>query len=282
MTDDDYSAGPALFAELASLEESDPRRSAVRDELVTLHLPVAKHIAARFRGRGEAVDDLEQVATMGLIKAVDRFDPERGVAFLGFAVPTMMGEIRRYFRDTAWSIRLPRRLSELHLALNRATRELSQQLGRAPTPRQLAAHLEITVDEVQEALEAGHAYRSASLDDAGTGDDSRAMAERLGQSDPGMELVENRAVLGPALAQIPERERRIVIMRFFEHLTQTQIAERVGVSQMHVSRLLARTLQDLRAILAETSESAARDANGDDHQEPSAPRAGGAPRPTTR
>src|SRR5699024_4591295 len=158
--------GP-LFREMAGLVESDPRRRELRDRLVAMHLPVARHIAARFAGRGEPVDDLEQVATIGLINAVDRYDPSRRVAFLAYAVPTVMGEVRRYFRDTAWSVRLPRRLSDLHLALARASRELSQQLGSAPTPSQLAEHLEISVTEVQEALEAGQSYRAVSLDDAG-------------------------------------------------------------------------------------------------------------------
>jgi RNA polymerase sigma-B factor len=250
---DDYAAAGRLFIEFAALAADDPRRRRLRDELVTLHLPVARHIAAKFRNRGEPGDDLEQVATLGLINAVDRYDPSRGIAFLAYAVPTMMGEVRRYFRDTAWSIRLPRRLSELHLALGRASRELSQTLGSAPTPRQLAEHLGISVAEVQEGLEAGQSYRAASLDDSGGGSDesSTALVERLGEQDHELEMVENRAVLGPLLEGIAERERRILIMRFFEHMTQTQIAERVGLSQMHVSRLLARTLEQLRARLSE-------------------------------
>jgi RNA polymerase sigma-B factor len=238
---------------MAELPADDPRRAAIRDKLVTLHLPVAQHIAAKFRGRGEPGDDLEQVATVGLINAVDRYDPDRGIAFLAYAVPTMMGEVRRYFRDTAWSIRLPRRLSELHVALGRATRELSQTLGGAPTPSQLAEHLGVSVSEVQEALEAGQSYRTASLDGVmGDDDESPALLERLGAEDPEMEVVEHRALLEPLLAEVPERERRILIMRFFEHMTQTQIAERIGLSQMHVSRLLARTLEDLRRRIEES------------------------------
>jgi RNA polymerase sigma-B factor len=208
-----------------------------------MHLAVAHHIAAKFRGRGEPGDDLEQVATVGLIHAVDRYDPDRGIAFLAYAVPTMMGEVRRYFRDTAWAIRLPRRLSELHVAT----------LGSAPTPTQLAEHLGVSVAEVQEALEAGQSYRTASLDGLGGDDDSSpALLDRLGEEDPELEVVEQRAMLAPLLAQVPERERRILMMRFFEHLTQTQIAERVGLSQMHVSRLLARTLEDLRTRMTES------------------------------
>ena len=248
-----YAAAGPLFAEMASLPTDDPRRNRLRDELVTMHLAVAHHIAAKFRGRGEPGDDLEQVATVGLIHAVDRYDPDRGIAFLAYAVPTMMGEVRRYFRDTAWAIRLPRRLSELHVALGRASRELSQTLGSAPTPTQLAEHLGVSVAEVQEALEAGQSYRTASLDGLGGDDDSSpALLDRLGEEDPELEVVEQRAMLAPLLAQVPERERRILMMRFFEHLTQTQIAERVGLSQMHVSRLLARTLEDLRKRMTES------------------------------
>lgn len=247
---DEYARAAPLFTELARLSPDDPRRAELREQLVTLYLPVARHIAAKFRGRGEPGDDLEQVATLGLINAVDRYEPSRGVAFLAYAIPTMMGEVRRYFRDSAWSVRLPRRLSELYLSLGRASRELSQRLGSAPTPRQLAEHLDVGVAEVQEALEAGQSYRAASLDDAGgDAETSATLVDRLGQDDPELELVEQRAVLGPLLAQIPERERRILIMRFFGHLTQTQIAERVGLSQMHVSRLLNRTLEQLRRQL---------------------------------
>jgi RNA polymerase sigma-B factor len=242
-----------LFVEMASLPQGDPRRVRLRDELVAMHLAVARHIAAKFRGRGEPGDDLEQVATVGLIHAVDRYDPERGIAFLAYAVPTMMGEVRRYFRDTAWAIRLPRRLSELHVALGRASRELSQTLGSAPTPSQLADHLGASLSDVREALEAGQSYRTASLDSLGADDESSpALVERLGADDPELEIVEHRAVLAPLLAQVPERERRILVMRFFEHLTQTQIAQRVGLSQMHVSRLLARTLSDLRERAVES------------------------------
>lgn len=248
-----YARAGRMFAELAALPDGDPRRAQLRDELVTMHLAVARHIAAKFRGRGEPGDDLEQVATVGLIHAVDRYDPERGIAFLAYAVPTMMGEVRRYFRDTAWAIRLPRRLSELYVALGRASRELSQTLGTAPTPTQLADHLGASVADVREALEAGQSYRTASLDALGADDESSsALVDRLGADDPELEVAEHRATLAPLLARVPERERRILVMRFFEHLTQTQIAERVGLSQMHVSRLLARTLSDLRERLAES------------------------------
>jgi RNA polymerase sigma-B factor len=236
-----------LFSELAGLDQDDPRRAELRHELVTGHLPVAEHIARRFAHRGETGEDLVQVATVGLINAVDRFDPERGTDFLSFAVPTVMGEIRRYFRDSSWSVRVPRRLKELHLAITAAGNELSQQLGRAPTPSEIATRLGMTKDEIYEGLEAGNAYHSVSLDDMLTQDsDNTSLGEMLGEPDSAMEGVENHESLLPLVRELPERERTILLLRFFGNLTQTQIAEKIGISQMHVSRLLARTLQKLR------------------------------------
>lgn len=248
---DDFDAADALFAEISALPESDPRRAELRDKVVTILYPLVRSIAAKFRGRGEHMDDLQQVAAIGLVKAVDRFDPERGSSILGYAIPTMMGEVRRYFRDKAWSVKVPRRLSELYVSLNSATRELSQQLGRAPTPRELADRLQIGVEEVLEGLEAGQYYRSTSLDASADSDESTALVMRLGSDDPELALAEERAMLQPALAKVPERERRILAMRFFQGLTQTQIADRIGLSQMQVSRLLAKTLQQLRTDLEE-------------------------------
>jgi RNA polymerase sigma-B factor len=239
-----------LVAELARLPQDDARCLALRQRIVVMYHPVARRIAARFLGRGPDREDLEQVAAIGLVKAVERFDPTRGIAFLRFAVPTMVGEVRRHFRDSAWSIRMPRRLSELYLALNTASRDLSQQLGHAPTPSQLAQHLSISVDEVLEGLEAGHSYRAESLDATMAGEDN-GLGDRLGADDPEFDAAEDRADLRPALAKLPPRERSIVAMRFFEGLTQTQIAERVGLSQMQVSRLLARSLERLRTVLSE-------------------------------
>jgi RNA polymerase sigma-B factor len=241
-----------LFSELAGLGQDDPRRAELRHELVTGHLPVAEHIARRFAHRGEAGEDLVQVATVGLINAVDRFDPERGTDFLSFAVPTVMGEIRRYFRDSSWSVRVPRRLKELHLAITAAGNELSQQLGRAPTPSEIATRLGMSKDEIYEGLEAGNAYHSVSLDDMLTQDsDNTSLGEMLGEPDSAMEGVENHESLLPLVRELPERERTILLLRFFGNLTQTQIAEKIGISQMHVSRLLARTLQKLRDGLLE-------------------------------
>ncbi|HEX6340082.1 SigB/SigF/SigG family RNA polymerase sigma factor [Umezawaea sp.] len=248
----DYDHLAPLFVTLAATPADDPRRERLRDELVTEHLPVAKHIARRFGNRGEPHDDLVQVATVGLINAVDRFDPERGSDFLSFAVPTIMGEVRKYFRDSSWSVRMPRRLKELHLAINAGSSRLSQTLGRAPTPSELAAHLGLTREEVHEGLAAGNAYHSASLDDMLLADDSSiSLGNTLGAEDPEMEVIEQREALHPLLEQLPDRERKIVVMRFFGNMTQTQIADKIGISQMHVSRLLAKTLRQLRDGLEE-------------------------------
>lgn len=241
-----------LFSELATLAPADPRRAELRDRLVAGHLPVARNIARRFAHRGESQDDLEQVATLGLIHAVDRFEPDRGTDFLSFAVPTITGEVRRHFRDHAWSMRVPRRLKDLHVALGTAISELSQRSGRAPTATELARHLGLPREEVLEGLEAAGAYRSTSLDDMLTGDDTRPALEGvIGEADAELDRVEYRAALAPLLEQLPERERSILKLRFFGGMTQSQIADRVGLSQMHVSRLLSRTLARLRSELRE-------------------------------
>lgn len=247
-TDSHPDAATRLFEEFARTAADDPRRTELRDRLVTMHTTVARNIARKFRNRGEPVADLEQVAVIGLIKAIDRFDPDRGAPFLSYAVPTITGEVRRYFRDHGWALRVPRRLVELHLQIGPASRQLSQQLGTAPTPTQLAEHLGVPVDDVLEGLEAGDAYHASSLDGLNE-DESSPIMRRLGEEDPEMDLVEIRATLAPLLAHIPPREQRIVMMRFFGNLTQSEIAERVGLSQMHVSRLLARSLAQMRGEL---------------------------------
>lgn len=236
-----------LFAELATLEKDDPRRERLREILVEEHLPLVRHFARRFSNRGEPFDDLLQVGTLGLIAAIDRFDPTRGVEFLSFAVPTITGEIKRHFRDQGWSVRVPRRLQELHLSLNAAVGELAQKNGRAPTPSELAQHLGIPREEVLEGLAVANAYRSSSLDERLSGDDdSPTLAATLGEEDAALEGVEYRESLQPLLATIPARERRILILRFFGNMTQSQIAADIGISQMHVSRLLSQTLAKLR------------------------------------
>ena len=188
-----------------------------------------------------------QVARVGLVNAVIRFNVDAGSDFVSFAVPTIMGEVRRHFRDNSWSVKVPRRLKELHLRLGAATAELSQRLGRAPTPSELAAELEMDREEIVEGLVAGSSYNTLSIDGAGGGtDEAPAIADTLGDVDLNLDQIENRESLRPLLASLPERERQVLLLRFFESMTQTQIAERVGISQMHVSRLLAKSLARLR------------------------------------
>ncbi|GAA0282387.1 hypothetical protein GCM10009539_82920 [Cryptosporangium japonicum] len=249
---DDYATVAPLFERYLELDRDDPERVAVREKLVTAHLPLARHIARRFANRGERLEDLTQVAMVGLIQAIDRFDPHRGVEFLSFGIPTIMGEVRRHFRDQGWSVRVPRRLKELHLAINAAVGELSQHNGRAPTASELAAHLNLSREEVLEGLEAANAYQSTSLDTpVGAEADAPSLGDTLGGEDTAIDAVEYRQALQPLLAKIPPRERRVLALRFFGNQTQTQIAQEIGVSQMHVSRLLAATLAKLRAGLLE-------------------------------
>jgi RNA polymerase sigma-B factor len=231
-----------LFAELR--RTGDP---SLRDELARLHLPLVEYLAKRFRDRGEPLDDLIQVGSVGLLKAIDRFDLERGVEFSTYATPTIVGELKRYFRDKGWAIRVPRRLQEMSLRLNKLIAQLTQDLGRSPTIAELAKALETTEEEVLEALESGQAYSTTSLD-APTGDDEDApmRMDRIGEEDTRLDNLEYFASLAPLIAQLPEREQRILGLRFFKGRTQSQIAEEIGISQMHVSRLLARILQFLR------------------------------------
>jgi RNA polymerase sigma-B factor len=236
-----------MFVRLAGLDADDPERARLRDELVEAHLPLVEYLARRFRNRGEPLDDLIQVATIGLIKSVDRFDLERGVEFSTYATPTIVGEIKRHFRDKGWAIRVPRRLQELKLSLTKATGELAQKNGRSPTVAELAAHLQLTEEEILEGLESANAYSAVSLDAPDGGDDdSPAVADTLGIMDDSLEGVEYRESLKPLLEKLPPREKRILLLRFFGNMTQSQIAAELGISQMHVSRLLARTLAQLR------------------------------------
>ncbi len=236
-----------MFRTLQGLEEGSAKFTRQRDAIVERCLPLADHIARRFDGRGEPRDDLVQVARVGLVNAVIRFNVDAGSDFVSFAVPTIMGEVRRHFRDNSWSVKVPRRLKELHLRLGAATADLSQRLGRAPTPSELAAELEMDREEIVEGLVAGSSYNTLSIDGAGGGtDEAPAIADTLGDVDLNLDQIENRESLRPLLASLPERERQVLLLRFFESMTQTQIAERVGISQMHVSRLLAKSLARLR------------------------------------
>jgi RNA polymerase sigma-B factor len=238
-----------MFIALRGLPDGSTERADLRNQLVRMHLPLVEHLARRFRNRGEPLDDLTQVATIGLIKSVDRFDPDRGVEFSTYATPTVVGEIKRHFRDKGWAVRVPRRLQELRLSLTTATAELSQQNGRSPTVHELAERLGISEEEVLEGLESANAYSTLSLDVPDTDDESPAVADTLGAEDEALEGVEYRESLKPLLEDLPPREKRILLLRFFGNMTQSQIAQEVGISQMHVSRLLARTLAQLRERL---------------------------------
>jgi RNA polymerase sigma-B factor len=236
-----------LVASLAGYSKEDPAREQARQSAIEAWLPLARHLAQRFQGRGEPVDDLAQIATIGLIKAIDRFDPGYGTDFTAYAVPTIVGEIKRHFRDRTWDVRVPRRLQELKLDISEATSTLAQQLGRSPTVPDIAEYLKRSEEEVLEGLESARAYSAVSLQTlVGTDDDGTELGNLVGVIDTDLELAEFRAALGPALEMLSPREQKIVLLRFFGNMTQTQIAERVGISQMHVSRLLARSLATLR------------------------------------
>ncbi|HEX9530176.1 MAG TPA: RNA polymerase sigma factor SigF [Acidimicrobiales bacterium] len=244
------SLDPADRGELRSrfAEFAHSRDPALRDRLVEAHLGLAEYLARRFSNRGEPLDDLIQVAAVGLLKAVDRFDPDRGVEFSTYATHTVVGELKRHFRDKGWAVRAPRRMQELYLRLGKVVANLSQELGRSPTIPELAAEAQVSAEEVLEAMEAGQAYRFASLDAPSPGDDNGdSLGTHLGGDDPSMADAEQRATLSPLVSHLQPRERMIIHLRFFEGLTQSEIAARLGISQMHVSRLLARSLSQLRA-----------------------------------
>lgn len=251
--DDRRAAVMLLFREFAAMAEDDPRRPSLRDEIVTSHLGLVEHLARRFRDRGEPLDDLVQVGMIGLLKAVDRFDVDRGVEFVTYAAPTILGEIKRHFRDRGWAIRVPRHLQEIRLALATATQDLTHELHRSPTAKELAERLGTSEEEVLEGLESSYAYSTYALDPvADPESDAPALVSILGEEDTRLQGIENRESLRPLLAELPPRERRILMLRFYGGMTQSQIAAEIGVSQMHVSRLLAKTLAQLRTqLLAE-------------------------------
>jgi RNA polymerase sigma-B factor len=231
-----------LFAELR--KTGDPT---LREALARLHLPLVEYLARRFRDRGEPLDDLVQVGSVGLLKAIDRFDLGRGVEFSTYATPTIVGELKRYFRDKGWAVRVPRRLQELSLRMNKLVGQLTQDLGRAPTVPELAKAAGVSDEEVLEALESGQAYSTTSLDaPSGDDEDSPMRIDRIGEEDVALENLEYFASLAPLIERLPERERHILYLRFFKGMTQSTIAEQVGISQMHVSRLLTRILVFLR------------------------------------
>lgn len=248
-TSNDYSDVTEMFRRLAELDRESAAHRKQRDAIIERCLPLAENIARRFRNRGESHEDLLQVARVGLVNAVNRFDVTTGTEFIGFAVPTMMGEVRRHFRDHGWAIKVPRRLKELNMSLNRAKTELSQQLNRAPTASELAEHLDVDRDEVVEGLIAANAYSTRSTDATiGSGeDDGYSIADTFGDLDANIEKVVDVETVRPLLMSLPERERIVLQLRFFENMSQSQIAERIGHSQMHVSRLLAKSLATLRS-----------------------------------
>ena len=242
-----------LFTALGNADLPEDERARLRDELVRLHLPLVEHFARRFLNRGEPFDDLLQVGTIGLIKAIDRFDLERGVEFSTYATPTIVGEIKRHFRDRGWAIRVPRRLQELRLTITTATAELTQEHGRSPTVAELAERVGVPEEEIIEGLESSNAYSTLSLDAPDSSEDSAlSMIDVIGGDDEALEHVENRETIKPLLEGLDPREKHILTLRFFKGMTQSQIAAEIGISQMHVSRLLARTLLKLRSSLAET------------------------------
>ena len=220
-----------------------------RDELAARFRPLAAYLARRFAGRGESIEDLDQVAAIGLLNAIDRFDVDRNVRFSTYAAATIVGELKRHFRDKGWAIRVPRRLQELAVRLNQALPELTGSLGHTPTIPELAAHLEVEPEDVVEAMDAAQAYSTTSLETP-VGEAGMAPVDTLGETDESMELVHEWATLEPAVAKLPARERRVLYLRFFRGLTQSEIAEDIGVSQMHVSRILTQTLHRLRADVA--------------------------------
>jgi RNA polymerase sigma-B factor len=230
--------------------------TAARQELITRYLPLVRSIARRFASRGQPVEDLIQVGSIGLIKAVDRFDLERGVELSTYATPTIMGEIKRYFRDKGWAVKVPRALQDLNVRLNRLLEQLTVDLQRSPSIAELATAAGVGEEEVVEALESGRAYSSVSIFSGGANEDDESMEllDCLGQEEPAYEVFEQRRLLAPAMELLDPRERLILHLRFFEGMTQTQVAARIGISQMHVSRLIRKSIENLRQNIVDTED----------------------------
>jgi RNA polymerase sigma-B factor len=237
-----------LFEQLTGLKPGTAAHARVRAALIEVNLPLVRYAAARFRSRNEPMEDVVQVGTIGLINAIDRFDPERGVQFPTFAMPTVVGEIKRYFRDNVRTVHVPRRLHELWVQVSGAIEDLTVLHGRTPTTAEIAGRLKLAEEEVLACLEAGRAYHATSLEAAQEGGDGApGLLDRLGYEDPALTGVEHRDLVRHLLVQLPERERRILLLRYFGNLTQSQISAELGVSQMHVSRLLSRSFARLRS-----------------------------------
>ncbi|MFD3944345.1 SigB/SigF/SigG family RNA polymerase sigma factor [Streptomyces sp. NPDC058579] len=252
-TGDAQTLSTALFARLEKLEKGTPEHAYVRNTLVELNLSLVKFAARRFRNRAEPAEDIVQVGTIGLIKAIDRFETGRQVEFSAFALPTIVGEMKRFFRDTSWAVQVPRRLQELRIELAKAVDTLEQRLGRRPTRAELAAHLHVAEESVAEGEQASNGYVARSLDTPAWDDKSTVTegTRRLGAEEGAFELIDALESLKPLIAGLDVRDRRILALRFGEELTQAQIGERLGLSQMHISRLLARILDELRTGLLE-------------------------------
>jgi RNA polymerase sigma-B factor len=242
----------SMLDTMSQLTPGSREHTQIRDRVVAACCPFATALARRFAHRGEPFDDLNQVAMVGLLKAVDGYDPHRGREFIAYAKPTILGELRRHFRDRTWAMTVPRRHKEMRLALNAVREELAQKLGRSPSVAELAEHLQVSTEEVLEAIEAAHAYQSVSLSTPVGDEDGITLADLIGGTDPDLDRVEDRAALPTLIAQLPEREQRILTMRFYGNMTQSQIAEWTGVSQMHVSRLLKAALGRLREELTQS------------------------------
>lgn len=254
----EYADVGAMFARLKTLETGGSDYVRQREAIIERMLPVAKHVAQRFRNRGEEFDDLYQAASVGLVNAVNRYDPDRGTEFLPFAVPTIMGEVRRHFRDHGWALKVPRRLKEMQTQLVQARSELTHRTGRAPTPSELAQFLEVDRETVVDALIAGTNYSTVSTDAPASGqDDGATLLSTLGSLDTGLAKVVDVETVRPLIEALPERERTVLMLRFFGDKTQTQIADHLGISQMHVSRLLNRTLATLRSQAVPAANDAA-------------------------
>ncbi|MFE7121827.1 RNA polymerase sigma factor SigF [Streptomyces sp. NPDC057654] len=236
-----------LFKEIAELEPGSSEHARVRAALIEANLPLVRYAAARFRSRNEPMEDVVQVGTIGLINAIDRFDPDRGVQFPTFAMPTVVGEIKRYFRDNVRTVHVPRRLHELWVQVNGATEDLTVLHGRSPTTTEIAERLKLTEEDVLACIEAGRSYHATSLEAAQEGDGLPGLLDRLGYEDPALAGVEHRDLVRHLLVQLPEREQRILLLRYYNNLTQSQISVELGVSQMHVSRLLSRSFARLRS-----------------------------------
>ncbi|MGN9907524.1 SigB/SigF/SigG family RNA polymerase sigma factor [Phytohabitans sp. LJ34] len=247
--DDAQVSTERLLHQRDCLPAGHPGRGRLRARAIEQNLPLANRLARRYAGRGELVDDLAQVAALALIKSVDSYDPGRDVPFAAYAVPTILGALKRHFRDTAWAIRVPRPIQELAQDVPAATGRLSHEHRRTPTPTELADHLDVSVDQLRAAVGAWHVYRLTSLNAPPAKGIDADRIDLIGGTDPGYAHVDDYLTLRPLVAALPARQQRILVMRFYDHMTQTQIADEIGLSQMHVSRLLKRTLAQLRTAM---------------------------------